>query len=426
MSKKKLGADHPDTLVSMGNLADGDVADTASIAAVDAQLANSAVTKLRQSLDNATIYGQGWFRSGMPSLLKWLTSGSTTTEAEKLKPGVQDLIFSLLEETEARIDQEETSLRNSAAPSGTLELTRRSLHSALASWAERAHIELRGELETAFSSERRRLLAWWKLLWRVDDVGMVAEEVLSRRWLIEAEKEIIWLTGRIVESELNKAESGSQDVEIPSAPAAELNPESGLPRTLLDAPGRLPFSELTASDRSEDDQVPLPPLQSRAQSLLLQTLSTSALTSALATLLYLSSFSIYESGAVAALGLTWSLRRLQKWETAKWGWQEEVREEGRRAARETESCVGSFGEGRPEGQGVGPSPLILPLLLLLLLRGLALQVYDRPPPQQRELQSSPMQYPVSYLAQDAPPWSVVAGLQSGPRDGSEHCRLSDG
>ncbi|KAI9765307.1 MAG: hypothetical protein M1840_007506 [Geoglossum simile] len=341
---------------------DGDDSDTASITAVDVQLANSAVTKLRQSLENATIYEQGWFCSGMPSLLKWLTSGSTTTEAEKLKPGVRDLIFSLLEETEAHIDQEETSLRNSIAPSRTLESTRRSLHSALALWAERAHTELRGELEIAFSGKRWRLLAWWKLFWRVDDVGMVAEEVLSRRWLIEAEKEIIWLTGRIVESELNKAEHGSHNVEIPSALVAELNPESGLPRTFLDAPGRLPFSELTASNRSEDDQIPLPPLrpwpldisiarsrlftvtipplQSRAQSLLLQTLSTSALTSALATLLYLSSFSIYESGAVAALGLTWSLRRLQKkWETTKRVWQEEVREDGRRAARETERAV---------------------------------------------------------------------------------------
>ncbi|KAI9777258.1 MAG: hypothetical protein M1839_008988 [Geoglossum umbratile] len=340
----------------------GDISDAASIATVDIQLANSAVTKFRQSLENATFYEQGWFRSGMPLLLKWFIPGSTTAEAEKLKLEVRNLIISLLDETEARIDQEETNRRNATVTSGTLEPIRRSLHSALTSWAERAHTELRGELEAAFSSKRWRRLAWWKLLWRVDDVGMIAEEVLSRRWLIEAEKEIIWVTGRIVESELNRDERASSDVETPPAPVDELNPESGLPRTFLDAPGQLPLSELTASNQSADDQVPLPPLrpwpldipvarsrlltatipplQSRAQSLLLQTLSTSALASTLTALLYLSSFSVYESSVVAALGLVWSLRRLQKrWEAAKREWQEEVREEGRQAARETERVL---------------------------------------------------------------------------------------
>ncbi|KAH0545300.1 hypothetical protein FGG08_000599 [Glutinoglossum americanum] len=337
------------------------ISDSPLINTVDVQLARSAIAKFRQSLENATLYEQRWFLSGIPPLLEWLALGSAVGEAEKLKPAVRSLIISLLEETEARINQEEYNQRNATTTSRTLEPTRQALRFALTSWAERAHTELRDELDTAFSGKRWRRLAWWKLFWRVDDVGMIAEEVLSRRWLVEAEKEVIWVTGRIEESELVKAQFGPHPVGNPPAPTAELNPESGLPRTFLDAPTLSPFSELTASNVSEDQAplpalrpwpldipiarsrlltVTIPPLQSRAQSLLLQTISTSVLTSTLTALLYLSSFSIYESGVVAALGLVWSLRRLQKkWEAVKREWQEEVREEGRRAARETERTV---------------------------------------------------------------------------------------
>jgi hypothetical protein len=59
--------------------------------------------------------------------------------------------------------------------------------------------------------------------------------------------------------------------------------------------------------------------------------------------MYVSSVStgLYECGAVAALGVVWSLRRMQgKWETARKFWEGEVREEGRKAVRGVESVVG--------------------------------------------------------------------------------------
>jgi hypothetical protein len=58
--------------------------------------------------------------------------------------------------------------------------------------------------------------------------------------------------------------------------------------------------------------------------------------------MYVSSVStgLYECGAVAALGIVWSLRRMQgKWETARRFWEGEVREEGRRAVRGVEGVV---------------------------------------------------------------------------------------
>jgi hypothetical protein len=87
----------------------------------------------------------------------------------------------------------------------------------------------------------------------------------------------------------------------------------------------------------------VPVLQALAQKLVLQTLTTSTFTSALAGLMYIStiSTSVYEAGAVAALGLVWSLKRMQgKWETTRRFWEGEVREEGRKAVRGVESAVG--------------------------------------------------------------------------------------
>jgi hypothetical protein len=84
----------------------------------------------------------------------------------------------------------------------------------------------------------------------------------------------------------------------------------------------------------------VPALQALAQKLVLQSAGSAALSTALAGLTYLSAFGAYESGAIAALGLVWSLRRLQlKWETARDFWQEEVREEGRKSIRATEAGI---------------------------------------------------------------------------------------
>src|SRR5262249_48342031 len=81
-------------------------------------------------------------------------------------------------------------------------------------------------------------------------------------------------------------------------------------------------------------------LQALAQKLVIQTLSTTGTTSVLGGLMYASNFSTESAAAVVALGLVWSLRRLQnKWESAREFWEGEVREEGRKAVRAVEWCV---------------------------------------------------------------------------------------
>ncbi|RDJ93213.1 hypothetical protein B4Q13_23445, partial [Lacticaseibacillus rhamnosus] len=43
-------------------------------------------------------------------------------------------------------------------------------------------------------------MGWWKLFWRVDDVSMIASDILNQRFLPEAQSEIIFLAGRIAQS----------------------------------------------------------------------------------------------------------------------------------------------------------------------------------------------------------------------------------
>jgi hypothetical protein len=86
----------------------------------------------------------------------------------------------------------------------------------------------------------------------------------------------------------------------------------------------------------------VPSLQALAQSLVLFSVSTTTLTSALSALTYVSvpSASVYESCTLAAVGLIYSLRRQQKkWDVARDFWEEEVRDEGRTALLETEALL---------------------------------------------------------------------------------------
>ncbi|KAI9828328.1 MAG: 3',5'-cyclic-nucleotide phosphodiesterase (PDEase) (3':5'-CNP) [Thelocarpon impressellum] len=315
------------------------------VTAVDVPLALSAVERFRQSMENAVEYERDWFRSGMPALSAWLTDG-LHAETE-LKPAVRSLVASLLADTSARLSE-----ASKAGPVSLVsEETRAALQDALTQWAERAHTELRDALDLAFSSPRWRRLAWWKLAWRVDDVGMLATEVLETRWLVQAEKELIFLAGRIAQAGLSSTSMPDDRDDRPerkffSAPPPPrfsdlVGPsDSGLPpaaaaQTIFPWPPQLPLARAHLLVTS------LPPLQRRAQALLLTTLSSTALTSSLGALLHLSGSGTHEAAAVAALGAVWGLRRLQtRWGRVRAAWEDGVREAGRAVLADAQRGVG--------------------------------------------------------------------------------------
>ncbi|KAG9228148.1 hypothetical protein BJ875DRAFT_260976 [Amylocarpus encephaloides] len=311
----------------------------------------SALLSFRQSVDNALDYERKWFASGAPEILKWLKSGTSPTQGEMKLP-VRRLIESVLESTKSAIQAEET--RQAAAAFNAIvarpELS--SLEMDLSRWAERAHTELRDHLDIAFNGYRWRKLGWWKLFWRVDDVSMIAAGIISRRFLTDAENEVIFLAGKIEQAGVFKNSPDpnvgghwaykpieKEQRAIPLPKARDLfTPEDGK-RDLKNQ--NWPLGIPATRNYLADDTVPA--LQALAQKLVFQTLTTSSLASILAGLTYASSIStgVYEAGAIAALGIVYSMRRMQgKWETARTFWEGEVREEGRKAVRSVEGMVG--------------------------------------------------------------------------------------
>ncbi|KAI1495956.1 hypothetical protein F5X99DRAFT_401895 [Biscogniauxia marginata] len=315
---------------------------------IDIGVANVGLGLVRKNLSNAIEFEHLWFQSNLPKLVEWLKADVLTTPEGTTKPPVRELIASLLRNTSMAIEAEErrrvgTSLSSSATTS------LRALRSGLEDWAESAHAELQEELDLAFSSGRWRKLGWWKLFWRVDDVGMLTTDILAQRFLPHAERNAIFLAGRMKEAGVPLTlTSISPNSSLPSTPrASEENDtlESSLgavtpplPPTASDWPVNIPTTRRYLQTET------IPALQALAQRLVLQTLSTSGLTTALGALAYFGTLTttLYEAGAVAALGIVWSMKRMQsRWEAARDFWEGEVREEGRKAVRGVEGVMGS-------------------------------------------------------------------------------------
>ncbi|KAL9119477.1 MAG: hypothetical protein Q9187_003966, partial [Circinaria calcarea] len=316
--------------------------------------AEGAIAQIRQTVENSTDYEHNWLESNMSAVSDWIREG-TESLASGVKPANTHLIQIILENTERAVVIEEAQRLRQLSIETVPDSVRYDLDESITSWAENAHTELRESLHNAFHGKNWGKLTWWKLLWRVDDVGMLSSEVLQRSWLVEAEKEIIWIGGRIqqagfLDSNQRSSNSPNKKNERESKPTFGQEPPSPRLADMIDQPPvsseliffnpSNPRPQQISLARQSLSTVTVPPLQALSQRLLLQTLSTTAATTALSCLVYfsLSTTSIYEAGAIAAFGLVYSLRRLQRrWEDAKEVWMGSVREEGRRLLKTIEN-----------------------------------------------------------------------------------------
>lgn len=321
---------------------------------IDVEKGSAALDSFRASVDNALVYEKDWFASGMPELLQWLKTGTAPIDGS-MKPALRSLIDSVLRNAGIVVANEETRQLAAALSAKVTAPKLVSLRDGLSQWAERAHTELRDSLDIAFNGRRWRKLGWWKLFWRVDDVSMIASDILSQRFLTDAEREVIYLAG-VIDEALSKDTPVTFDKNWAYKPVVEQE-ETGIlnhapPPKIQELIERKDDSPAKIKPQPWPLEIPMtrallaadtiPALQALAQKLVLQTLSTSTFSTAFAGLMYVStlSTSLYEAGAVAALGVVWSLRRMQgKWETARKFWEGEVREEGRKAVRGVESVV---------------------------------------------------------------------------------------
>jgi hypothetical protein len=162
---------------------------------------------------------------------------------------------------------------------------------------------------------------------------------------VSADKNSIYLAGRMKQAGFPDEVVQPVVAHIPEVTTMETAPTAENARRVLamsaDVRKLVPWSEHIATAHTELIDNIVPPLQALAQRLLLQTFSTTSLFSAASALLYVTTYcSVFEASAVAALGLTVSLRRMQKlWEGARESWQGTVREEGRRTLKGTDEGV---------------------------------------------------------------------------------------
>ena len=321
-----------------------------SVSPINLAMAEAAIDVFRQSLDKSMEYEHMWFDAGVPGISAWLCEG-TDVQQGAVKPAVRRLIETVCENSADAIEREEMLALAEEKAETISDQTKKIIDQGISIWAENAHTELRDRLNVAFHSKSWRKTIWWKLLWRIDDVGYIASDILQRAWLVDAEKEMIWICGRIHQSgllgppKLRPTPVPDADEEQPVfGRAPDIYVEDIVPKEMPTdftepPPVFHPWPQDIFHARSVLSRLTIPPLQAIAQNLLLQTMATNILTSSLSALLYISisATSPYEAGAIAALGLVYSLRRLQKrWEAVRTEWQMQLREDGRRVLKKVE------------------------------------------------------------------------------------------
>ena len=334
---------------------------------VDVPSAQKALDLFRQGPQYAIEYERLWHQSNMPGLASWMKQ-IVDTPTGATKPVVRQLIESVLRNTLARLALEERrhKVRNESAvvpPNKGLQ----TISDALKHWAQAAHTELQDQLDVAFTSHEWRMLRWWKLFWRVDDVTTLTGTVLASNFLSKAERELVYLAGRMEQAAgtipvyMQPVASGSKNAATTLAQDSAAVPSSETLSTLADSATSSAISSATSSitpsavststpsllkwpfhishTRTYLATTTVPALHALAQRLVLEAYATSSAAAAVAGLVW-TSWSLYEAGAAAALGLVWAARRMQRrWDGARTFWEAEVREEGRKALRGVERSV---------------------------------------------------------------------------------------
>lgn len=337
--------------------------------AINAERADEALALFRSSNANGALYSQRWQESRVSTVSNWLSSATAASDSHHgLTPAVRDILTSVLSRTKNSISSAESAAEASSSSGTVAESKRTSLQSAVASWSEDAHRDLQVNLSAALISPTWRRTTWWRLFYRIDEVSISANDVLRRGWLVEAEQNLAFLSGRVLEAGVASVEELKAEGAQGQAPKGLLNEmlqremgdykatqkgaaersRYGTVAELMQLPPMLakveeqsglnamfdpPWPQTIHIARQQMLHQLVPSLHRKAQALLLASLSTIGGSSALAAWLFVASggVALYEGGAIAALGLVWALRRLQK----KWGAEratfvENTREDARR------------------------------------------------------------------------------------------------
>ncbi|KAK4544275.1 hypothetical protein LTR36_004485 [Oleoguttula mirabilis] len=346
---------------------------------VDIDLATHALGLFRTSRANGAQFSDEWQTSRIPALTEWIAGPKGGSSGMNL--AVRKLLDSTLLNASSSIERSESEQVSAVASATVSDLKRTDLDTQISAWSSDAHRDLQMNLSTGLASRTWRRTTWWRLLWRIDDVSVSAADILRLSWLTEAEQSLAFISGRIAEAGLatldELKEAGVNQRLVTDGIEAEMQawePDQRRDRAeikaemqtsvapagpginagdLLQTPTLLtrvqqqsgvnalfdpPWPQTIHLSRQLMLHTLVPSLHRRAQTLLLSTLSTVGGTTALGTWLFVATADMYSGGAIAALGLVWSLRRLQTlWGKERAGFAVTVREDGRRVLAEVES-----------------------------------------------------------------------------------------
>jgi hypothetical protein len=329
---------------------------------LDAKNAEDGLAAIRRSIDEATTYEHKWVSSGMPALSTWLSH--VADPSGPIPMAVRILISSLLSATSSSL-QEYAKLDQMPASSKLSLASRTNLESSIDEFSRNAHSELQSGLSSAWSSRNWRKLAWYKLFWRVDDVGLIISDLINNAWLPRTERAVYELSGRLSQAGISPvdvnpttsppilpvaeiATSNLSPHPLPvlqaqlSVASAEQTPTqpmiinaAGFPSiSMIPTPQPTPLSASISITRTSQISNAITSLSHTAQQLVFRTLSITGFSGGLSALTYVSLTpgSLYEAGTIVALGTAFALYRMQgSWQRATKDLEDSLFNEGRKA-----------------------------------------------------------------------------------------------
>lgn len=332
---------------------------SANILIVDVQQAEDGLAAIRRSVREATTYEHKWVNSGLPIASDWLAQSSALNSKKPLPPPVRSLVSSILAEATHNLNSQAQSEIETSANRGLSLAVQTNLESSIEEFSRNAHQELQSGLASAWSSRNWRKLAWFKLFWRVDDVGLITADLITNAWLPKTERAVYELSGRLSQVGITPVEANllppAQEVSHTIlaadhvAPATILQAQSSLATdppmepalintngtmtvTLVPTTQPVPISYSISRSRAQQMEIAILDLSSTAQQIVLKTLSISGLSAGLSALTYVSlaSGSLYEAGTIFALGTSYALWRMQgDWYNATRSLENKLLDEGR-------------------------------------------------------------------------------------------------
>ena len=340
-------------------------------------------------------------KCGIKAVFAFLTKSSAASTST-LAPSVREVVTALLETATVTVESQKDEAWVTARATTQQTNVQSSLEDAVTAFARYGHAELQSGLEAARSSRNWRKLAFWKLFWRVDDMPMIVNDLITNGCLPRTERAMFELAGQLKQVGIDIAAQPAHRINLSPLVPSELHPTtSALPaRTLLGdskkdtsplsqaPPGTtvpptpnttsvlssttwaslntLPLTSIIAVCRQRLLASASNQLTSTAQLLVLQSISTTALSVALSALYYLTLRSdninaitstsalaetiinlftvnndsdtlIYESVSIFALGTVYALYRMQRQWRRQWhDLENHWIKDGKAAVRKTE------------------------------------------------------------------------------------------